>query len=187
MHFVDEHRLSVQLGPRHCHDFYCRRGCGSRTSFTHAGPQLHELSSERRHRHIVHAGCCLPRAIMQRFLQVSCQLCKLAVNREVTSQYPSMLQQAPSLTLGRYFSTSSLRGWDRQSVPCKMQSPVPLDIHQSTFAVQVHECFLQSEPHCSAACFCALKEEALLMQAMQTRGMKRLTPKFKGGKLKPYS
>ncbi|KAL0034063.1 hypothetical protein WJX79_006512 [Trebouxia sp. C0005] len=70
-----------------------------------------------------------------------------------------MLQQAPSLTLGRYFSTSSLRGWDRQSVPCKMQSPVPLDIHQSTFAVQ----------------------------AMQTRGMKRLTPKFKGGKLKPYS
>lgn len=74
---------------------------------------------------------------MQRFLQVSCQLCKVAVNREVTSQYPSMLQQAPGLALGRYFSIMSLRDWDHQSVPCKMQNPISLDIHQSTFAVQV--------------------------------------------------
>ncbi|DBA74951.1 TPA: hypothetical protein ACH3X1_010297 [Trebouxia sp. C0004] len=96
---------------------------------------------------------------MQRFLQVSCQLCKIAVKREVTSQYPNMLQQAPGLALGRYFSIMSLRDWDHQSVPCKMQKSTSLNIHPSTSAVQ----------------------------AMQTRGMKRLTPKFKGGKLKPYS
>ncbi|DBB14643.1 TPA: hypothetical protein ACH3X3_004277 [Trebouxia sp. C0006] len=96
---------------------------------------------------------------MRRFLQVSCQLCKIAVNREMTSQYPSMLQQAPGLALSRYFSIMSLRDWARQSAPCKVQSSASLDIHQSTFAVQ----------------------------AMQTRGMKRLMPKFKGGKLKPYS
>lgn len=96
---------------------------------------------------------------MQRFLQVSCQLCKIAVNREVTSQYPSMLQPAPGLALGRHFSIMSFREWDRPSVPCKIQRSNFLDIHQSTFAIQ----------------------------AMQTRGMKRLTPKFKGGKLKPYS
>ncbi len=74
---------------------------------------------------------------MQRFLQVSCQFCKLAVNREATSQLPSMLQQAPGLALGRYFSIMSLRDWDRQSVPCKVHSLVSLDMQESTFAVQV--------------------------------------------------
>ena len=74
---------------------------------------------------------------MRRFLQVSSQLCKIAVNREMTSQYPSMLQQAPGLALSRYFSIMSLRDWARQSAPCKVQSSASLDIHQSTFAVQV--------------------------------------------------
>lgn len=116
-------------------DQLCRRGYGLHTKLTDTG--LRELISERRQRHTVHAGCYLRKAIMQRFLQVSCQLCRLAVNREVTSQYPTMLQQAPGLTLGRYFSIMPLRDWDRQSVPCKMQSSMSLDTHQSTFAVQV--------------------------------------------------
>ena len=115
----------------------CRRGCGSYTNFADKGSQLRESISERLHRHTVHAGCCLRKAIMQRFLQVSCQLCKIVVNREVTSQYPSMLQPAPGLALGRHFSIMSFREWDRPSVPCKIQRSNFLDIHQSTFAIQV--------------------------------------------------
>lgn len=95
---------------------------------------------------------------MQRLLQKSLKVYKGSVNSAITSQCPSVIAGG-FVAPSRCYSVMSLNTWLTDAFHSSRQLPFGFQYQHSTPAVQV----------------------------CQLRSMSKLTPKFTGGKLKPYS
>lgn len=96
---------------------------------------------------------------MLQFMSTSVKLCQASVRAGILTSHMCMPQLAACALASRSYSITSLRDWTAQSACVQARALSRPCIQPSSFA----------------------------MQALQLRGVSKLTPRFKGSKLKPYS
>ena len=118
---------------------------------------------------------------MLKLLQNSAKVCIEGINSSSQTHMPQLAASALAAMPSRSYSIISLRGWMAQPMAHCAAALNKACYQESPFAVQV-----SSYMHClppSQQCSCI----ACNLQVVQSRDMAKVAPKFKGGKLKPYS